>query len=503
MPEALSSLQSLPYLAPELGLLGAAVLAFLASAFVRGPAGRWLFAALGLGAIGAGLGWLIWFGLTRDCHGLLFGGLLACDPLGVVFRGLALGAAGLGLTLAVGAPDLSPDRRGEYHGLVLTLTAGMGLLAMANHLLMLFVALETVSLMSYLLVGWDRARMRSLEAGLKYALYGGVASAVGLFGMSLLYGSLGDLSIQGLHQALAAPGALAEPAARWAVWVGVAMLVAGLGFKVAAVPFHMWSPDAYEGAPTPFTALLSVGPKAVAFAALLRFLWGMFSPPASLDVPWLALLGGLSVLSMTLGNLTALAQDSVKRMLAYSSIAHAGYLLLGVTAGGRDGFESVSLYLIAYALMNLGAFAVVSAVSRAHADPVAGEHLQAFRGLGRRAPLLALAMAVLLISLVGLPPTAGFVGKLYVFAAVLWKGGFWYVLLAIVGVVNAVISLAYYARVLKAMYLEPSAEGAPARVPAWNAAGLVAVLTALASLALGVFWQPLAVLAAWSARVFT
>ncbi|HOX45598.1 MAG TPA: NADH-quinone oxidoreductase subunit N [Myxococcota bacterium] len=507
MQGPLSSLASLPYVTPELLVGGAAVVVLLLSAFVRGPAGRWLFPLLSLAALLGALAWLVWFGLAGGCLGLLFGGLLACDRLGLVFRGLVLAAAALALVLSAGSPTLAPARRGEYHGLVLALTAALGLLACVNHLLMLYVAIESVSLLSYLLTGWDKARGRSLEAALKYALYGGVASAVGLFGMSLLYGLLGDLSLQGLHTALVEGTALASPAGQWAAWAGLVCLLAGLGFKVAAVPFHMWAPDAYEGAPTPFAGLLSVAPKAAAFAVLLRVLWGLFSPPGSLGpaldmpVPWLALVGGLSALSMTLGNLTALVQDSVKRMLAYSSIAHAGYILLGVLAGGQDGFESVSLYLIVYALMNLGAFAAVSAVSRAHPDPVAGEQLGAFRGLGRRSPLLALALAVLLISLIGLPPTAGFVGKLYLFAAVLWKGGFWYVLLAVVGVVNAVISLAYYARVLKAMYLEAGPEGAPA-VPAGNTAGLVAVVTAVAVLALGVFWQPLAVLATWSTQVF-
>ncbi|MBN2496639.1 MAG: NADH-quinone oxidoreductase subunit N [Deltaproteobacteria bacterium] len=509
----LSSIDSLAYAVPELVVCGGAIGLFLLAAAARRPRSwhGWLFPLVSGGAILASLGWLVWFGLesasrplfSADGQGLvIFSGLVACDPLAVAFRALCLLAAGAGVLLSVGSPSLPKTQRAEYHGLLLVLCAGMCLLASASHLLMIYVALETVSLCSYLLVGWDRSRSRSTEAGLKYVLYGGVASGVMLFGMSLIYGLFGSLDLQGLHQAIAGSDALATAPGRWAALLGFAFVLAGLGYKVAAVPFHMWCPDAYEGAPTPFTALLSVGPKAAGFAVLMRFFWGIFldgpgvgAATLDADIPWPLLLGVISALTMTLGNLVAIVQDNLKRLLAYSSIAHAGYVLMGVVAGGQDGFESVALYMTVYLFMNIGAFAVVSAVDRS----AGSEDIRQYSGLGSRSPWLALLLAIFLFSLTGLPPTAGFIGKLYLFAALIARGGTWYLVLALVGIVNSVISLFYYARVLKAMYLEQPALTEP--VKAANAAGVLAFLMAVPTLVFGLFWQPLGVLASWSSRL--
>jgi NADH-quinone oxidoreductase subunit N len=323
------------------------------------------------------------------------------------------------------------------------------------------------------------------------------------FGLSLLYGLFGNLNLQSLKIAILGSPMLDGEAGRWAALLAVIFVLTGIGFKIAAVPFHHWCPDAYEGAPTPFTALLSVAPKIAGFALLLRLFYGMFLFPRSYDhflpesgqIPWVLVLMVLSALTMTLGNLAAILQNNLKRLLAYSSIAHAGYLLMGVVAGGTEGFSSVTLYAGVYVLMNLGAFSVVVAVEGA----TGSEDLKDWKGLGRKAPLLALCMAVFLFSLVGLPPTAGFVGKLYLFAALLKHGGDWFVVLAVVGIVNSVVSLYYYARVLKAMYLEAPGQVESGAAGRSLAAG-VAFALAVPVLILGVFWQPLALVAEWSAR---
>jgi NADH-quinone oxidoreductase subunit N len=391
----------------------------------------------------------------------------------------------------------------------------MCLLASANHLLMVYVAIETVSLACYMLAGFDERGGRSAEAGLKYVLFGGVASGVMLFGFSLLFGLFGALSLPGLGERIAHASVLGGAAGQWAALLAVVFVLAGFGFKIAAVPFHQWCPDVYEGAPTPFVALLSVGPKAAGFAVLVRA-GAMLFPAVEAGtatlapaVPWVLLLGILATLTMTIGNLSALWQSNLKRLLAYSSIAHAGYLLMGVVAGGSQGRGALVVYLTVYVMMNIGAFAVVSAVDRARGS----EDISAYRGLGRRSPLLAVAMAVFLVSLAGLPPTAGFVGKLYLFAALIKHGGFWYVTLAVVGVVNSVVSLYFYARVLKAIYFESPAgdvdgdadgarAGEPKAVGMASSAAMLAVGLAGATLVLGIFWQPLAEMATWSGSLF-
>ncbi len=505
MTGGLPSVDSFNYIVPELVLGGGAVLLFLLAAAARRKA-SWhaLFPWLGGFFVTAALGILVWANSEGGCHGsAVFDGLVACDPLAAYFRGLVLVAVLAGVVLSVGSPSLPKDRRGEYYGLLLVMAMGMCLLSSANNLLMIYVAMETVSLCSYLLVGWDKSRYRSSEAGLKYVLYGGVASGIMLFGMSLLFGLYGDLSLQGLHQAIFSSSVLEDAAGRWAAWMALAFIITGFGFKIAAVPFHQWCPDAYEGAPTPFTALLSVAPKAAGFAVILRFIWGLFAQPGqldastSVDIPWALMIGLVSALTMTLGNLVAVVQNNLKRLLAYSSIAHAGYVLMGVVAGGIDGFESVTLYMTVYVFMNMGAFAVVSAVDRS----LGSEDIADYRGLGSRAPFLALLMVIFLLSLTGLPPTAGFIGKLYLFSALLAKGGTWFWALAVVGIINSVVSLFYYARVMRAMYLDKAPDDARP-VKQANAAGLLATVMAVPTLVLGIFWQPLAVMATWSARFF-
>ncbi|MBI2889425.1 MAG: NADH-quinone oxidoreductase subunit N [Nitrospirae bacterium] len=497
------TLESLPHVLPEVALAVTAAALFVLEALwqPRGRARRVGFPLLALGGLLAALLFLV--ASPSSAEPRFFGGLLTQDPFSTFVRGVAIVATALAVGLALGSPSLPSNRRVEYHGLLVLLALGMCLLSSAGHLLMIYVAIEIVSLTSYLLAGFDDRGGRSAEAGLKYVLFGGVASGVMLFGFSLLFGLFGDLSLSGLGQALAHSTTLSTGAGRWATLLALVFVLAGLGFKIAAVPFHMWCPDVYEGAPTPFTALLSVGPKAAGFAVLLRFGTGLWpelatdAAAATSALPWLLLLGVMSTVTMTVGNLAAIWQDNLKRLLAYSSIAHAGYMLMGVVAGGREGPGAVAVYLAVYLIMNIGAFAVVSAVDRsAHSEDIGVYH-----GLGRRAPLLALAMAVFLLSLTGLPPTAGFVGKLYLFASLIHHGGFWYVLLAVVGVLNSVVSLYFYARVLRAMFLE-SAAGEPAPVSLANSAAALAVVLAVPTLALGIFWQPLAAIANFSGSLF-
>jgi len=523
-----SNSQSLMYILPELVLLGTAVLLVFLEAVVnvRSGVGRLVQRALPLLGVGVALALIVFpsEALVLPQGTRLFFGMLAQDPLAIFFRGLVMSATAIALVLAHGSPSVPKHRAFEFQALVLLLCVGMCMLAGANHLLMIYVALESVSLVSYALAGFDDRAQRSGEAGLKYVLFGGVASALMLFGLSMIYGLFGELSLEALRNVVATAPALASPAGQWAALVALVFVIAGFGFKIAAVPFHMWCPDVYEGAPTPFAALLSVGPKAVGFAVLLRFgllfwssgvpLEAMVAPTvggatqglmtsATHAMPWLLVLGVMSTLTMTLGNLAAIMQDNLKRLLAYSSIAHAGYLLMGVVAGGKEGFTAVVMYLAIYVLMNIGAFAVVSVIDRS----TGSEDIAMFRGLAGRAPLLALVMAVFLFSLTGLPPTAGFVGKLYLFVALIKVGGeshgasVWYIALALVGVVNSVVSLYFYARVLRAMYIEKF-EGEAKPVRLWNAAGAVAVALAVPTLVFGIFWEPLAVMARTAANVF-
>jgi NADH-quinone oxidoreductase subunit N len=420
-----------------------------------------------------------------DGRGLFFG-LMARDPLADFFTLYFLGANALVAWAAWRADDAigqDGDGAAELHALVLTTTLGMTLMAAATNLLTAFLSLEMVSIMSYVLAGFRRRSRQSAEAALKYVIYGGVASGVMLYGMSLLYGLAGSTSFTAVRLACAATPASAT------VLLGVVFCLAGFGYKIAAVPFHMWCPDVYEGAPTPVSAFLSVGPKAAGFALLIRFFAGAI--PTELNqlnheaAPWPLLLGLIAAATMTLGNLAALQQLNLKRLFAYSSIAHAGYLLLGLVAGGADGTRAILLYLVTYLFMSLGAFGVLIAVEQAGLPAT----IDGFRGLGRRAPWTAAAMAIFLLSLTGLPPLAGFFGKFYLFYALLARGGSFMVTLALVGILNSALSLYFYARVLKAMYFESSVDEAP--LPIARIHGALLAVLALPTVALFLCWSPL------------
>jgi NADH-quinone oxidoreductase subunit N len=362
---------------------------------------------------------------------------------------------------------------GEYYALVLFATVGMMLMASGAHLIMIFLGLEVMSIAVYVLAGLFREDVRSNEAALKYLLLGAFSSAFLLFGIAFLYGAGGgSLYLDELPRVL-----LGHPFSRSLALLAIALFIVGFGFKVAAVPFHMWTPDVYEGAPTSITAFMAVGVKAGAFAAFARVFFLAFP---FFVVDWNMLLWVLAVGTMTLGNVVAIAQTNIKRMLAYSSIAHAGYLLVALVAANQLGAVSLLYYLLAYTLMNLGAFGVVILVGRVRDSYLS---IYDYSGLGFQHPALAAAMAVFMFALAGIPPTAGFVGKFYIFSAAVQAGYIW---LAIIGVMNSLVSVYYYLRITVLMYMRPQEAdlGPVAFTP-----GLTAVLlvTALGVVFVGIF----------------
>ena len=390
----------------------------------------------------------------------LFNGMIANDAFAIFFKWLFL--AGGALTVLIAGPSLAypASRIGPFYALLVAIVLGLFLMASATDLLMIYMAIELVSMVSYALAGYSKGDRKASEAALKYVIYGGVASGAMVFGMSYLYGLLGTTDITRFADAIArVPATMPH---RLGLILSIVLVSSGVGYKIAAVPWHMWAPDVYEGAPTPFTAFLSTGPKAAGFAMAARLLWGSLDVPGSMmglsvpvgNVPWPAVVGVISAVTMTLGNLTALPQTNVKRLLAYSSIAHAGYALMGLAANSFVGTQAVMLYMLAYLVMNLGAFLAVIVVERYTGSPSIFE----FRGLGRRAPLAAVSMAVFLFALTGLPPSIGFTGKYWLFVAVIDRvpgpDGSWYAWLAIIAALNTAVALYYYARILRAMFFE-------------------------------------------------
>jgi NADH-quinone oxidoreductase subunit N len=422
-----------------------------------------------------GLGWLTAIGLAitlvvtiaycrpSDGSSLIFGGMLRRDWPAFSFQVIFLFAATVTCLLSIGLPGIGDQ--GEYYALIAVSTLGMCLMAAAADLIMLYLSVESTSIPLYVLAGFLKRDDKSTESGLKYFLFGALTSTVMLYGFSLLYGFSGETNLYRLAQALQSSGI-----SPWVI-AGVAMLsLVGFGFKVAAVPFHFWTPDVYEGAPTPITAFISTASKAAGFAVLVRVMLVAFP---SIEITWTALLAAMATATMTIGNLLALAQHNIKRLLAYSSIAHAGYAMIGLVALSELGAASLVFYLIAYVVTNLAAFAVVILFARS----AGSEEIADYAGLSRRAPGLALVMLVALLSLAGMPPLAGFVAKFYVFAAAVQSGWIW---LAFVGVLNAIAGLYYYMTVLKVIYLYRSEdEDKPIAVPAPHALALTVCVAAI------------------------
>lgn len=418
--------------------------------------------------------------------GTTLAGMFVGDAFGMLLRLGVVGSAALVVALSLDFVGNKPYG-GEFYALLLMAVLGSMLAVTAGDLVQIFLAVELLSIASYVLSGWAKTEKRGAEAALKYLLFGGTSSCIFLMGAALLYGLTGTTNLGGISANLQT---LQTP------FMGVALLgglmaVAGLGYKVAAVPFHGWTPDVYQGAPVPVAAFLSVGSKIAGFAVLVRLLIGALP---TLSAHWLVVLALISVASMTFGNLVALTQSNVKRMLGYSSIAQAGYLLLGLVAAAHQqtidaGLAAMVFYLLGYVFMNLGAFAVVTA----YAHMTGREEMRDYAGLGRRSPWMAFFMLVCMVSLAGLPPFVGFWGKFYLFKAVVdfgvQSGNALYIWLAVIGVLNSVVSMYYYIKIPKAMYLEKAEDERPlVTSPALAAAAFVG---AVGTVAMFVFPQPI------------
>jgi len=474
------SFNDLYYLLPELVLAGSALVLLVATALTPRSRQAWL-SWLGIGALVASA--LAMIAVTPGAPVSVARGLLSIDGFSTFFKAIFLLAAILTLLLSMRYLDTERARHGEYVFLVLCATLGMMFMATGTDLVTIFVGLETMAIAFYILAGLLKPDRRSNEAGVKYFLLGTFSLGILLYGVSILYGMSGTTNLRALAIAVADHGR--DP---WLI-LALILVVAGVGFKIAAVPFHMWAPDVYEGAPTPITAFLSVGSKAASFAMLLRiFLEGL----PSLSADWTLLFYVLSVVTMTVGNVAALTQSNIKRMLAYSSIAHAGYLLIGVVAGTSRGVAAMLIYLVIYAFMQMGAFAVVILLRRADAI---GDELKDMSGLFARQPFAAVAMLIFMLSLGGIPPTAGFMGKFWLFSAAIDSN---YVWLAVLGVLNSAISLYYYLRVVVFMFMKHEATGSQPVMAPGLAAALVFSLAG--TLFLGVYPRPLFELAEFSAR---
>jgi NADH-quinone oxidoreductase subunit N len=403
-----------------------------------------------------------------------YGGMVALDSLSTFFNVLFLLSTGVVVLLSHPFLKKEDVEHPEYYSLLMFATAGMMILASGLDLVTIFLGIEVLSISLYILAGYRRDSDASNEAAMKYFLLGAFSSAVLLYGIALTYGAVGTTNLVKIADVLANS---ANPVPEGLLYAGLALILVGLSFKVAAAPFHMWTPDVYEGAPTPVTAFLSAGPKAAAFVAILRTFFIAFGP---VHAEWDTVLSVIAILTMTVGNVAAIAQTNVKRMLAYSSIAHTGYVLIGIVTGGLIGGTGALFYLLAYVAMNLGAFAVIILLEH---QGERGEELKDYAGLGFRYPVIGALLSLFMISLSGIPPTVGFVGKLYLFGGAVQSG---HVLLAVFGVLNSAISIFYYLRLMVLMYMrEPQEILPPIRVPL--AFALVLLVTAAGTLLPGLF----------------
>jgi NADH-quinone oxidoreductase subunit N len=475
-------------IAPEIVVLVTALLVMVADLFLpKGQKNRLAWLSLVGVLIAAGLSFYIWDGSDPELQNML-----VADGYALFLNLVILTAAALAILFSVEYANRVGLAQGEYYTLLLLSTTGMMLMAAAINLMTIFLALEILSLALYVLVGLNRAEQRSAEGALKYLLLGAFASGFLLYGMALLYGQAGTTSLAGLRDYAASLGGEFPPL----LLAGLGLMIIGFGFKVALVPFHMWTPDAYEGAPTSVTAFMSVGAKTAGFAALGRV---VLYALGDLHGEWVWLLAALAALTMTVGNLAALRQTNLKRMLAYSSIAHAGYILVGLAAGSELGTGAVLFYLFAYAFMNVGAFAVLIAVGRLQDSARDGETLDGLTGLVARKPGLAVVMALFMLSLAGVPPLVGFLAKLYVFSAAVQAGLIW---LAVFGVINSVISAYYYLRVVVVMFMKEGERAEGTQAPVCLALQVGLGVAAVAIVLLGLWPAPILDLARQAALAF-
>lgn len=491
----ISNLQSsINYFVPELVLVLTLLILILADLIFRRF--RFINAYISLiGFIVAGI-----FLILQPRNWIGFFDSFVTDEFSFFFKIIILATNILVVLMSLESRELIEKERnlGEFYTFLVGMTFGMFLVTGATNLILIYLAIETMSVSSYILAGYTKEIKRASEASLKYVIFGAVSSGLMIYGISLLFGLTGSLNLIEIRDYLAT-----NKVDTLAFFVSSLLILSGFAYKISAVPFHFWTPDVYEGAPITITAYLSVASKAAGFAVLIRFLklgltvptevvssiWTMVS-----NIDWTIILAILSVLTMTLGNIVALWQNNLKRLLAYSSIAHAGYILMGVAVLNDTGIASVLVYFFMYLLMNIGAFICVMLIS----NEIGSEDIKDFEGLGYRSPLIAAVFSILLFSLIGLPPTAGFIAKFYVFAAVIDAGLIW---LAVVGVINSVISLYYYVKIMRNMFIRGIEEKQnPIKITGLNVA--VVMVLAFFTLLFGIYFSPIINWANASASIF-
>ncbi len=483
--DALIPASEFRWIMPEIILTGFGLLLLIIGALTKGPVASKISGALCI------VGSLLGLVFTMNMWGTnldIFNALYTIDTYGTFFKGLFLIILALVALVSVRYADREEIGGGEYYALLMFGVLGMMVMTSSHHFVTIFIGLEVMSLSIYILCGLLRRDIASVEAALKYFLLGAFATGFLLYGMSMIYGSTGIIDVAELKRYFL----MKQPFSATMFIIGLGLLLVGFGFKIASVPFHMWTPDVYQGAPTSITAYMATGVKAAAFGALIRIFFTAFIP---FHFGWSEIIWILAVLTMTVGNITALVQRDIKRMLAYSSIAHAGYILVAFITGDRAQASSMLYYLAAYTFMNIGAFTAVIVMQKKGDN---GSDLDSFAGLGARYPFIALCMSIFLLSLAGVPPLAGFMGKFYVFSTAVKAQYYW---LAIIGFLNSVVAAYYYLRVMMYMYFkEPVGESAAAdRAPQY---GLVMLICILALLYMGIFPKVFIVMAQKAVGIF-
>ena len=482
----MTNLQSLSFYYPELILIGVILVAIIYDLTIHQSKSGNVGWVLVTGLIAVAVA--IYFQEQRVTT--LFTNSIVLDPFASFFKLLIILATIFVSIVSLQSGELKDYRKGEYFTLLGIIVFGLFLMVSTVDLIMVYISIEIVSIMSFVLAGYLKQNTRSNEAGLKYVVYGAFSSGIMLFGLSYIYGLTGSTNYFQIQQAIATMDASANTA----LMMATLMVLTGFGYKVSAVPFHFWTPDVYEGAPTTITAYLSIAPKAGAFAMMIRFFnqvladggaMGGLDASSLASLPWANIMSLLAVITMTLGNIVAIQQNNIKRMLAYSSIAHAGYMLLAMPVMSGDSIYAIMIYLVMYLFMNLGAFFVVIIVK----NKTGGETFDDYRGLGWEMPMVGVAMPIFMVSLTGLPPSAGFIGKFYIFASLI-KGGNQFYWLVVAGGINSVVSLYYYFRVVKVMFLEGERSETILQPPTIMAGMLLA--TAIPTVILGIYWTPVA-----------
>ena len=482
----MTNLQSLEFFIPELILTITILAALITDLFVKKSKTNMIGWVLGVGLVVVGLSV---YNLSSVPPTTLFLDMIVIDPFSSFMKIVIIISTLLVIIASWVNDELEKYRKGEYFTVMGIMVMGLFLMTSSVDIIMLYISIEVVSIMSFVLAAYLKLDTRSNEAGLKYVIYGAFSSGVMLFGLSIVYGLAGSTNYFAIQETLSSVDSSANPA----LIMALLMIFAGFGYKISSVPFHFWTPDVYEGSPSTITAYLSVAPKAAGFAMIIRFFHQVFSDSIGLtsdaigstDLPWPEIIGVLAVVTMTMGNLVAIQQKSIKRMLAYSSIAHAGYMMLALPVLSMEAVESVMIYLFIYVFMNLGAFFIVIFVK----NKTGGESFEDFEGLGWKMPIVGAFMTLFMLSLTGLPPTAGFVGKLYIFKTLVGAGSE-FLWLVLAGGVNSVISLYYYFHVVKVMFLGGKRNDLITYPPS-TMFGLM-IFTAIPSLLLGLYWNPLA-----------